>query len=71
MSQIRFTGYSDRGQFLMDEYVKRAERINSEHPKLVKMREKILDIRQMGQREQVRLCWPVMSSVMCWLVPVH
>jgi len=54
LSQIRFSGYSDHGQFLMDEYIKRAERINSEHPKLVKMREKILDIRQMGQREQVQ-----------------
>ena len=41
LSQIRFTGHTAERQFLLEQYVSRAERINADHPKLVKLREKI------------------------------
>lgn len=41
LSQIRFSGYSAERQYLVDEYLSRAERINADHPKLATLREKI------------------------------
>lgn len=46
LSQIRFSGHTEERQYLVDEYVKRAERINTEHPRLVKLREKIVLLEQ-------------------------
>jgi len=41
LSQIRFAGYTTERQYLVEQYVTRAERINADHPKLAKLREKI------------------------------
>lgn len=46
LSQIRFSGHSPDRQYLIDQYLERAERINSDHPKLAKLREKISLIEQ-------------------------
>ncbi|MGR9090577.1 MAG: tetratricopeptide repeat protein, partial [Gammaproteobacteria bacterium] len=46
LSQIRFSGRTAEREFLLEQYVSRAERINAGHPKFVKLREKILLLRQ-------------------------
>ncbi len=44
LSQVRFFGATRQRQFLIDEYLKRSEKINPENPKLVRLREKILEM---------------------------
>jgi CheY-like chemotaxis protein len=46
LSQIRFAGFTTERQYLVEQYVTRAERINADHPKLVKLREKIAQLQQ-------------------------
>ena len=46
LSQIRFAGYTTERQYLIEQYVTRAERINADHPKLAKLREKIALLQQ-------------------------
>jgi len=50
MSQIRFEGNSSQRQYLIGDYITRAERINAEHPKLAKLREKILLLQQNSEQ---------------------
>ena len=52
LSQIKHGGYTNQRQYLMNEYVQRAERIDRENPKLNKIRQKILSIQQSGQQQQ-------------------
>jgi hypothetical protein len=54
LSQIKFTGYSRQRQHLISEYLTRAERINAEHPKLIRIREKMHEIEQMGEQQQAQ-----------------
>ena len=51
LTQVKHAGYTNQRQYLIDEYVQRAERIDRENPKLNKIREKILHIQQMGQQQ--------------------
>ncbi len=46
LSQIRLSGYTAERQYLIDQYISRAERINTDHPKLAKLREKVLLLQQ-------------------------
>lgn len=46
LSQIRFSGHTAERQDVLEQYVSRAERINADHPKLVKLREKIQLLQQ-------------------------
>ena len=51
LTQVKHTGYTNQRQYLINEYVQRAERIDRENPKLSKIREKILHIQQMEQQQ--------------------
>jgi tetratricopeptide (TPR) repeat protein len=53
LSQVEFAGYTNQRQYLMNEYVQRAERIDRENPKPNKIRQKILDVQQIGQQRAV------------------
>ena len=53
LSQVEFAGYTNQRQYLMNEYVQRAERIDRENPKLNKIRQKILDVQRIGQQRAV------------------
>lgn len=52
LSQVKHAGYTNQRQYLINEYVQRAERIDRENPKLGKIRQKILAIQQMEQQQQ-------------------
>jgi len=53
LSQIRNSGYTNQRQYLINEYVKRAERIDAENPKLDKLRTRIFDIQQLAEQRVV------------------
>ncbi len=52
LSQIKHAGYTNQRQYLINEYIERAERIDSENPKLGKIRQKISAIQQMEHQQQ-------------------
>ncbi len=51
LTQVKHAGYTNQRQYLINEYVQRAERIDRENPKLSRIREKILHIQQKGQQQ--------------------
>ncbi len=51
LAQVKHAGYTNQRQYLIKEYVPRAEQIDREHPKLNKIREKISHFQQMGQQQ--------------------
>lgn len=52
LSQIKHAGYTNHRQYLINEYLQRAEQIDAQNGKLAKLRDKILRM-QMGQQEVV------------------
>jgi tetratricopeptide (TPR) repeat protein len=55
LSQIREMGYTNQRQYMINEYLKRAERIDADNPKLAKLREKVsLMQKQAADQQQVR-----------------
>lgn len=53
LSQIHKNGYSNQRQYMINEYMKRAERIDAENPKLTKLRKKILNVQQAAEQPVV------------------
>lgn len=53
LGQIHATGYTNQRQYLINEYVKRAGRIDADDPKLKKLRQKIAGIQRMAEQRVV------------------
>ncbi len=53
LSQMGETGYTNQRQYMINEYIKRAERIDARSPKLAKMRENVSHVRQMAEQQVV------------------
>lgn len=52
ISQIKFSGASDQLEFLVNDYLQRAEKIDDAHPKLLSLREKSLSLDHAPLRQQ-------------------
>ena len=50
LRQMQTTGYSNQRQYMINEYMKRAEQINSDNPRLDKMRQKIFNFQQIAEQ---------------------
>jgi tetratricopeptide (TPR) repeat protein len=52
LAQIKSSGYTNQRQYLILEYLERAESINAEHPTLHKLRDKISKMQKTAQEQQ-------------------